>query len=179
MPENKMLIDTDLIINKLKISEGMRVADLGCGLHGHFIFPIAQLVGNSGAVYAVDILKVVLDNIQKQARVKNIKNIKTIWTNLETFGAAKIESNTIDIVLLINTLYQSGKRSEIIREATRLLKTDGKLFVADWKDVSCGPPKECKVDLNLLKSTIKTAGFRSKEEFDLGPYHFGMIYIKN
>ena len=179
MQKSKMLINRDLILEKIKIVEKMRVADLGCGTHGHFIFPVAQLVGKYGTVYAVDILKDVLESINKQVSLQNFKNIKTIWTNLEIFGSTKIESGSLDIALLINMLYQSDKRSEVIREAARLLKKDGKLFIADWKEVPLGPPQEKKVKINALKIILEKAGFRIQEEFDVGQYHFGMISIKN
>ena len=131
MSKNNTLLNTGLILEKIQVKEKMRVADLGCGSHCHFVFPISKIVGRYGTVYAVDILKDVLGNVQKQANVESLKNIKTVWTDLEIFGATKIESNSLDLVLLVNTLYQSKKQSEIIREAARLLKKDGELFIAD------------------------------------------------
>ena len=81
--------------------------------------------------------------------------------------------------MLINTLYQTKKHSEVIREAARLLKKDGMLFVVDWKAVPFGPLQEKKINPKSLKTIIEKAGFRAKEKFDVGPYHFGMIFIKN
>lgn len=179
MIKNNALLDTDLIFQKIQIKESMKVADLGCGLHGHFVFVVSKLIGRYGIVYAVDILKTVLDTLKKKAALENIKNIKTIWTDLEIFGATKIESGSLDVALLINTLYQSKKHSEIVRESARLLKKDGKLFISDWKEAACGPPREKKVKTDSLKVILEKAGFRKEEEFDVGKYHFGMIFVKN
>ncbi|MEK7202821.1 MAG: methyltransferase domain-containing protein, partial [Patescibacteria group bacterium] len=77
------LIDVNLILTKSNAAEKMKIADLGCGASGHFVFPTARAVGKKGIVYAVDILKTVLETIVKRARIENYDNVKTIWSNLE------------------------------------------------------------------------------------------------
>ncbi|MEK7557747.1 MAG: methyltransferase domain-containing protein [Patescibacteria group bacterium] len=174
------LIDTALILTKAHVSEKMKVADLGCGTSGHFIFPVAKIVGKKGIIYAVDILKTVLETIGKRARIENYDNVKTVWSNLEVFGATKIESVSIDISFLINTLYQSHKRVEIIREAIRLIKQGGRLVIVEWKNVAIpfGPPAEERVNKELMVVTANRFGMQLEDEFDAGPYHYGLIFVK-
>lgn len=175
-----ILLDVNLILNKAGVSEEMRVADLGCGALGHFVFPTASLVGKKGIVYAVDILKNVLETIDRRIKQENINNIKTIWSNLEVFNATGIESNSLDVVLLIDTLYQSRKRGEILQEANRTLKKKGKLVVIEWKSVALplGPPLEERVKIDLLKIAAQKLGLKLEEEFLAGQYHFGIIFVK-
>jgi len=174
------LIDANLIITKVRVGEKTKIADLGCGASGHFIFAAAKIVGKKGLVYAVDILKTVLETINKRAKIENYDNVKTIWSNLEIFGATKIESGSLDIALLINTLYQSHKRAEIMREAIRMLKQGGKLVVAEWKNMVTpfGPPAEERVKRDLLIVAAKKLGLHQEEEFEAGQYHDGLIFIK-
>lgn len=174
------LIDVSLLFNKAKIEEKMKVADLGCGSSGHFVFSGAKLVGKKGVMYAVDILRTSLETIIKRARAENLSNIKTVWSNLEIFGATKIETGSLDIALLINTLYQSHKRAEILRESIRLLKKNGKLIIVEWKNVAApfGPPPEERVKKELVDSAAKRLGLRPEEEFEAGTYHYGLIYVK-
>lgn len=174
------LIDANLILAKSQISEKMKVADLGCGSSGHFVFPAAKAVGKKGVVYAVDILRTVLETINKRARIENLANIKTVWTNLEIFGAAKIESGSLDVAMLINTLYQSRKRAEILRETIRMIKKNGKLVVVEWKNIAApfGPPAEERVNKDLLDNAAKKLGLREELEFEAGQYHYGLIYVK-
>ena len=96
------LIDANLILDKAQIKEKTKVAHLGCGSSGHFVFPSARRVGKKGVVYAVDILRTVLETMNKRARIENLANIKIVWTNLEIFGATKIETGILDADLLIN-----------------------------------------------------------------------------
>lgn len=174
------LIDASFILSKAQVGEKMKVADLGCGSSGHFVFPAARLIGKKGIVYAVDILRTVLATVDKRARSENLANIKIVWTNLEIFNATKIESGSLDVALLINTLYQSHKRAEILRESVRLIKKGGKLVVVEWKNIASplGPPAEEKVKKELLDLAIKKLGLRPEEEFEAGQFHYGLIYIK-
>ncbi|OGF24221.1 hypothetical protein A3H66_02205 [Candidatus Falkowbacteria bacterium RIFCSPLOWO2_02_FULL_45_21] len=175
-----LLIDANLILNKAQVGDKVKVADLGCGSSGHFVFPAVKLVGKKGVVYAVDILRTALETISKRARVENLANIKTIWTNLEIFGATKIETGSLDVALLINTLHQSHKRMEILRESARLLKKNGRLVIVEWKNIAApfGPPSEEKVNKELVDNWVKKLGLRPEEEFAAGQYHYGLIYVK-
>lgn len=174
------LIDVNLILEKAGVGDKSKAADLGCGASGHFIFPAADLVGKQGKVYAVDILKTVLETINKRIKLENLTNLQTVWSDIEMFGATKIEVNSIDAALLMNTLYQSHKRAEIMRETIRIVKKGGKLVVVEWKNIASpiGPPIEERVKADLLKTAAKKLGLQLEEEFEAGPYHYGMVFVK-
>jgi len=175
-----VLLDVNLILKKTKISDKMTVANLGCGASGYFVFPVADVVGKKGKVYAVDILKTVLERVARRAKQENYSNVATIWSNLEIFNATKIESGSLDAALLVNVLYQSQHRADIIREAIRMLKKDGKLLVVEWKSVNSplGPPVEERVNEDLLHTAAKKLGLVVDEEFQAGEYHYGIVFNK-
>jgi len=174
------LLDVEFIMKKARIVDGLSVADFGCGGTGHFVFPSSRKVGRRGTVYAVDILKTSLETIDKKIKQENINNIKTVWSDLEIYKATKIESESIDLGLLINTLYQSRKRIEIIREATRMVKQGGYILIVEWEDTSLpfGPPPEGRVKIELLKKVAQRLGLKKVEEFDAGKYHYGILFEK-
>lgn len=174
------LLDPNLILEKAQIKEGEKVADLGCGAAGHFIFPAARTVGRKGNVYAVDILKTVLSNIDKTAKDEALDNISTVWSDVEVFKATDIETNSLDAVLVINTLYQSSQRAQFLKEATRMLKKNGRIVIVEWKptSTSLGPPADNRVDKNSLKTGVQQMGLTLEEEFEAGEHHYGILFIK-
>lgn len=174
------LLDINLILKKANIKENITVADLGCGSVGYFVFPLSKIIGDKGIVFAVDILKTALETIERKKKLENSANIKTIWSNLEIFQATSIESGLLDRAFLINTLYLSQKRVEIIRETARMLKKGGILTIVEWKNIKLpfGPPAEERVDEEALKIGAKKLGLKLEDEFIAGHYHYGLIFTK-
>ena len=177
--ETKMF-DINLILHKIAIKEGEVVAELGCGHSGYFVFPIAKLIGKSGVVYAIDILPTVLEEIKRKAYTENLPQIKTIWSNLEIFKGTKIESSSVDTALMINILSQSEKKTEIIREAIRILKSGGKIIIVDWKSNALlfGPKPEYRLKTEALKQVAPKLGLNIIEEFEVGTNYHAFILKK-
>jgi ubiquinone/menaquinone biosynthesis C-methylase UbiE len=175
-----VLLNVNIILKKSQIGEKMKVADLGCGGSGHFVFPVSKIIGKKGKIYAVDILKPALERVSRRAKQENYLNVETIWSDLEVFGATKIESESLDAAMLINTLHLSHKRVEILREAIRMLKKGGKMIIIDWSSVAVplGPPPEERVEINSLKKATQKLGLSIVDEFEPGFYHYGLIFTK-
>lgn len=175
-----ILFDIDKILAKMNIGEREKVAELGCGNFGFFVFPLARLVGRQGKVYAVDILKDCLEEIKTTANTGNMPQVETVWSNLEIFNATKIETASVDGATLINVLNQSQRVTEMLKEASRLLKTNGNLLVIEWKnsDIPLGPETEKRIKPEEIKEKALKLGLGVKEEFEAGPYHYGLILRK-
>jgi ubiquinone/menaquinone biosynthesis C-methylase UbiE len=174
------LLNARKILKKVPLEQNMVVADLGCGGAAHFTLPAAKMVGDKGKVFAVDVLKFVLDSVQSWAKMEGITNIKTIWADLEIFGSTYIKSLSLEAVLLINILFQSRKHLNIFKEAVRILKPGGKLLVIDWKltQIPFGPPPEIRVKKEEVKAIAHQLGLEKINEFSAGTYHFGLIFQK-
>lgn len=174
------LLNAESLLKKAGVKESLKVADFGSGAYGHFVFPAAQMVGNKGMIYAVDILKPALEAISKRARQENFGNITTVWSDLEVFKAAKIETESIDVGLLINNLYLSRKRAEILRECIRMIKKGGKFLIVEWEDTSSpfGPPAEERVKIDLLKKAGEKLGLKIEDSFSAGQFHYAVLFSK-
>ncbi len=172
------LLNADEILTHVMMRQGMRVGDLGCGGHGQFSLNAARKVGSTGVVYVVDILKTVLAELAKKARLEGIANIKPIWSNLEIVGSTAIPAQSLDIALLINLLFQTRDRVSVLTEAKRLLKPGGQLLIVDWKPTATplGPAVERRFTPPDCQRAA--AGFILVEQFDAGRYHYGMVFIR-
>jgi ubiquinone/menaquinone biosynthesis C-methylase UbiE len=80
MSAGTALINPQEIFTKVGLASGMRIADLGCGRTGHFIFTAAHNVGATGMVYAIDIQRDVLETLQNRIRAEGFDNIQTVWS---------------------------------------------------------------------------------------------------
>ena len=93
----RALVDPYIVFDKVGLAKGMRVADLGCGRTGHFVFPAAKIVGGMGIVYAVDVVKNVLENISSMARDEGYDNVRAVWSDIEKFGKTPTDSGSSEV----------------------------------------------------------------------------------
>lgn len=176
----KELIDPRKIFEAVKMREGFKVVDLGCGTSGHYVLPAAELVGKDGRVFAVDILSGALDGTKNKAALANLANIEYIWGDIERPLGVKIANGSVDIAMLINNLFLAKDKMRMGREALRLLKSGGKLVIVDWKPVLApfGPAPAARVSVEDAKIAMLTVGFRFVSGFLPGPYHYGLVFEK-
>ncbi len=176
----KLLNPQELLEKQLEVKLGNFVGDLGCGGAGYFTIPAAKIVGSRGKVYAVDILKMALEGVKSKAKLENILNIETIWSDLERVGVTKVMSDTLDSALLINILFQTRNNQALLEEAKRLLKAGGKLLIVDWKiePTPFGPPVADRTTPEMVRELAVRLNLREEKFFDAGPYHYGFVFIK-
>ena len=95
-------------------------------------------------------------------------------------GATKIPADSLDLTMLINMLFQSAKDEVVFQEAYRLAKPGGKLLVIDWSSVSApfGPAVKDRIKKEEAIKLAQNSGFKFLEDFQAGPYHFGLIFVK-
>lgn len=174
------LIDPMILFEKAQLQPEMHVADFGCGKTGHIVFPASQIVGEKGVVYAVDILKDDLKQIQKRAELSSIHNIHTVWGNMEAVGKISIPAQSLDIVFVVNTLSKGFSSDSVLQEAGRLLKEKGRIIVADWSTpiVGIAPPTQMLTSPKRVRDVALKQEFFIQEEFEAGPHHFGIVLFK-
>ncbi len=107
-------------LNKLDIREGQIILDYGCGM-GSYAFPVANLVGKKGKVYALDKQPVAVTRIEEEAKKQGLRNITTILSDGET----RLHDESVDVVLLYGVLPGIKDKESVLRELHRVLKPDG------------------------------------------------------
>jgi ubiquinone/menaquinone biosynthesis C-methylase UbiE len=120
-----LLQDPRRILDTAQLGEGMKVADYGCG-PGSFAIPAAQIVGDGGRVYAIDIHPLAISSVRERAAKKGLRNVEAILVRGYDTG---IEASSVDRVLLIDTIHRIEDTNALFREIRRILKPDGLLFM--------------------------------------------------
>lgn len=114
------------ILKEVGIKPGFHVLDFGCG-PGSYIIPLAELVGESGKVYALDIHPLAIQRVQDIASKKQLTNVETILSDCQT----GLPDNTLDAVLLYDIFHNLSDPDGVLEELHRVLKPDGILSFSD------------------------------------------------
>ena len=114
------------ILKELGIEPGFHVLDYGCG-PGSYIVPLAELVGESGKVYALDIHSLAIQKVKDIASKKQMANVETILSDCQT----GLPDNSLDVVLLYDIFHHLSDRDKVLKELHRVLKPDGILSFSD------------------------------------------------
>jgi len=114
------------ILAEVGIKPGFSILDYGCG-SGSYTIPAAQLVGESGKVYSLDIHPLAVQQVQKVMAKKRLTNIETILSDCAT----TLPDESIDVVLLYDTLHNLSEPDKVSAELHRVLKPNGILSVND------------------------------------------------
>lgn len=188
------------IVKQLPLEEGLVVADLGCGV-GTFTIPIAKIVGASGHVYAVDVNKELLGVVRAAASTEKLPagaprasatgslsrtmqgglpNVEIIWGDIEAPNGTKLADSSVGLVVLANVLFQVENKEAVIKEAYRVLKSRGYVFVTDWKESfgGLGPKSADVFSEEKAKGLFLNSGFSLYNEIEAGEYHYALLFQK-
>jgi ubiquinone/menaquinone biosynthesis C-methylase UbiE len=161
---------------QLGLREGMKVADFGAG-SGHYARAAAAIVEPRGKVYAVDVQEDVLKHLSLNTHDRYRHHIETVWGDIEKAGGSHLRDQSIDAIILANTLFQIENRFGLLSEIQRVLKPEGLLLVIDWTGSfgGIGPLAEKVVSEHEAETFFVNAGFARVKAFRAGPHHYGLI----
>lgn len=171
-------LNPDQLLRQVGVKAGDAVADLGCG-GGYFVLAAGRLVGSKGTAYGVDVLKTALSSVESKAKLFGLTNVKTVWADVEQYGAAKqLTQHSIDVVLLVQLLSQSTRHSEIFREVDRICTKAGMLVVVDWMSdaLAFSPSRQRHVLAEAVRQEAERAGFRFVRQLNAGRYHYALVF---
>lgn len=106
-------------LEQIGLRRGQHVLEYGIGA-GSFTIPAARIV-EDGTVYAADIQPLAIEAVAKRARKENLDNVRTILTDRDT----GLPDESIDVVLLYDTLHMVRDKQALLQELHRVLKPAG------------------------------------------------------
>lgn len=123
----------------------MVMVDWGCGPGRHTI-PVAQSIGDKGKIFAVDIHPLAIKTIRDKAKQNGLQNIEPILISSYDTG---IQSASVDLVLLIDTVPLVKDIKPLFKEIHRVLKKKGRVYVSH-SHISMAKTRKLVVDSGLF-----------------------------
>ncbi len=112
------------VLRAIGVSEGQTVLDYGCN-RGVFAIPAAQIVGERGKVYAVDINAKALARLRRAAsKIKDPVNIETVLIENKQDPLAWL-TEQVDVILLYDVLQVIDDQRALLHDLHTAIKADG------------------------------------------------------
>ena len=178
-PSSFHMHDPAVVFRMLDLKKGDVFLDLGCGA-GDYSLRAAEIVGESGSIYALDLWPDMLDKICEEGAVRGLKNIHPVVSDIRR--EIDIPDSCIDVCLVatvLHTLNDAPEKTKLYAEIKRVLKPGGKLAIIECKkdDSPFGPPIHMRISPKELEKELEVPGFLKTHHVDLGTNYMALFVL--
>ncbi|MDQ7093522.1 methyltransferase domain-containing protein [Desulfosporosinus sp. PR] len=175
--QRRILLPAKDILKRLDIARGMVLADVGCGI-GYFALPAANMLGEEGKVFALDVSDTMLEELSKRVMAEGLSNVIPMKIEHEK---NPLETNSVDIALLAFVLHEVNDPKTTLSEVHRVLLPKGRLAILEWdkKETPVGPPVNHRIDRAYVLDMLAETDFVDIREIAIGENYYGILAAKN
>lgn len=157
-------------LKKFGLQEGHKFADIGAG-NGFFAIPAAEIVSDSGKVFAVDIENLMLADLISRAKEQGVSNRIEIIKSTE-YAAHLTEK--VDFMLFSYLIHEVEKKDFFLDNYFRYLKEGSKVVFVEWskKEEVDGPPYEHRISRDELRELLERRGIEDINVEDRGEKNY-------
>src|SRR3954469_1239039 len=116
----------DALVERLEITKGLAVLDLGCG-DGTTALPSAR---RGAVVLGVDIARNLVEAGNRRAREQGLDNLR--FREGDACDLQGIEDGAFDVVVSIFGAMFAPRPAEVAREMVRVTKPGGRIVMGNW-----------------------------------------------
>ncbi len=135
-PERQQEERPDLLLAELSLKPGLVVADIGAG-SGYHSRRIAEVVGKTGKVYAVDVQPQMVQMLSAIAREERYINVKPI---LSTVDDVKLPLASVDLAIMVDVYHELEFPLEVLRSIVKSLKPGGIVAFVEYRAEDANVP---------------------------------------
>lgn len=164
----------ELLMSALEIPHGARVADLGSGT-GYFTWRLAEQVGPTGNVLAVDIQQRMLDLTRETVTQHKLDNVEYV---LATEEDPRLPERALDLVFIAYAFHEFADPGAIMDHVRRSLKPGGRVVILEYaKESNIAPASPLhKMSFEEIRREIEPMGFAIDRLLDFLPVQHGVIF---
>jgi SAM-dependent methyltransferase len=165
----------DELVRALSISPGMKVADVGAGT-GYFSALLSKAVGESGAVFAVEVEPNLVEHLRARAEKESTRNVVPVLASTDN---PRLPAGTLDLVLFVDAYHHVDDRARYLETVKHSLTSSGRIAIVEWKPgpLPVGPrEEEHKIPRDQLIRELEGAGFVLESSPDFLPYQWLLVF---
>jgi ubiquinone/menaquinone biosynthesis C-methylase UbiE len=120
---------SDLLLQILAPASGSTVADVGAGT-GYYARRIADLVGPTGKVYAVDVQPEMFAMLQSVAKQRGYSHITPV---LGGVSDVKLPAASVDLAIMVDVYHELEFPYEVLASVVRAVKPGGRVVFVEYR----------------------------------------------
>ncbi len=160
------------VLDALHIKTGSQVADVGAG-EGYFTVKLAERVGATGKVYAVDIDPATVANLRKLAAARRLAQVQAVQ---DTERDPRLAPRSLDAVLVVHAYHDFTQPAPMLNGLFNALHPGGMIGIVDRDaELESGAPRDQytarhQLPESFVRQELQRAGFTGvREAFRIEP----------
>jgi len=176
-PERAAEEAPDEALDAIGVAKGAVVADIGAGV-GYFTWRLADRVGRTGKVYAVDIQSEMLAELRHNMAERKLTNYEAL---LGAEDDPHLPAGAVDLALLVDVYHEFSKPQQMLHKIRAALKPDGRMVLLEYRKEDPKVPIriEHKMTVAEVKAEIEPQGFRLEKTIETLPRQHILIFRRN
>ncbi len=164
------------IAASLDLKPGQSVADVGAGT-GLYVPFLAERVGKTGKVYAVDIAPPFIEHITQKAKETGLSQVTPV---LSTEHSVELPANSVDMIFTSDAYHHFVHYQDMLASMRKALKPGGQLIVVDYDIEGEGVSDSMVAHVGKKKGEfrrqIEAGGFTFAQDMTLKEMKTNFIY---
>ncbi len=159
-PERLAKWDPPRFLARVGIQPGKTVLDLGSG-PGFWTLPLAESVGATGVVWAMDGSQELLDALTARNPPPHVRMLRSELPKIA------LPDVSVDLAWVAFVFHEVEPPEQLAAELWRVVRADGRVAVLEWRpdaESGAGPPREHRVRPNQVIESLQAAGFARAEQ---------------
>ena len=167
--------DTGALLKRMALVPGQTVADLGCG-SGYYSRRMAEMVGPTGTVFAVDVQPEMLDLLRENAQQAGLDNIVAVQGRDDD---PFLPDGEMDWLLLVDVYHELQQPDAVLARMLESLAPGGRIALAEYRldGTSAAHIKtEHRMSIDQVRKEWEPAGFELEEVWEELPTQHLFIF---
>ena len=169
--------DCQQMLRQLRLAPGQQVCDMGSG-NGFYTLQLAEAVGTTGRVFAVDIQQEMLRLLEERLEATGLENVELV---LGSVVDPRLPPDRLDLILCVDVYHELSHPEQMLAAMRRALKPAGQLVLVEFRaedpDVPIKPLHKMSKKQVLLE--LEPNGFRLAREYDGLPWQHMMFFQRD